>query len=87
MNYFIDEFKNYISVIKNYSQNTVNSYLSDTALFLDYIKTENIPIENITEFNIMSYISFLGEKGTCACFGKAIFSFSSKRRRCKRKSL
>ena len=44
MNYFIDEFKNYISVIKNYSQNTVNSYLSDTALFLDYIKTENIPI-------------------------------------------
>lgn len=63
MNYFIDEFKNYISVIKNYSQNTVNSYLSDTALFLDYIKTENIPIENITEFNIMSYISFLGEKG------------------------
>ena len=30
------EFKNYISVIKNYSKNTVNSYLSDTALFLDY---------------------------------------------------
>ena len=62
MNYFIDEFKNYISVIKNYSQNTVNSYLSDTALFLDYIKTENIPIENITEFNIMSYISFWAKK-------------------------
>ena len=49
---FIDDFKTYLLVDKNYSENTVESYIRDIVFFLDY---ENKNIEDISKKDIDNY--------------------------------
>ena len=50
---FLDDFSNYLKIDKNYSNNTVESYIRDIRFFLEYV---NKDIENITKKDIDNYI-------------------------------
>ena len=50
---YIDDFYNYLRIDKNYSLNTVESYIRDIRFFLEYT---NKNIEDITKKNIEKYI-------------------------------
>jgi len=52
---FIDEFSDYLKLEKNYSNNTVESYIRDIRYFLDYINKEII---DISKKDIEEYITF-----------------------------
>lgn len=53
---FIDDFSNYLRIDKNYSSNTVESYMRDLKYFLTYVDKE---ILNITKRDIDNYILHL----------------------------
>lgn len=53
---FVDDFSNYLRIDKNYSSNTVESYIRDLKYFLTYIDKE---ILNITKRDIDNYILHL----------------------------
>ena len=50
---YVDDFKTYLSVDKNYSSNTIESYLRDIRFFLEYL---NKRIEDISKKDIEKYI-------------------------------
>lgn len=50
---FIDDFKRYLNVDKNYSDNTIESYIRDIVYFLEY---ENKKIDDISKKDIENYI-------------------------------
>ena len=50
---FIDDFMNYLRIDKNYSENTLESYLRDIRFFLEYV---NKNIEDIDKSDIENYI-------------------------------
>ena len=52
---FIDDFSDYLKLEKNYSNNTVESYIRDIRYFLDYINKEII---DISKKDIEEYITF-----------------------------
>ena len=53
---YIDDFINYLKIDKNYSDNTVESYVRDIRFFLDYSKKE---IDEITKKDIDDYILYI----------------------------
>ena len=50
---FIDDYKTYLKVDKNYSSNTIESYIRDIVSFLEY---NNKKIDDITKKDIDNYI-------------------------------
>ncbi len=50
---FLDDFSNYLKIDKNYSDNTIESYIRDIRFFLEYI---NKDIEDISKKDIEKYI-------------------------------
>ncbi len=56
----INDYSNYLKIDKNYSENTVESYIRDIRFFLDYIHKNIIDIskkdiENYIIFNLPNY--------------------------------
>ena len=50
---YLDDFKNYLSIDKNYSNNTVESYMRDLRFFLEYT---NLKVDQISKKDIDNYI-------------------------------
>lgn len=50
---YLDDFKNYLAIDKNYSKNTIESYMRDLRFFLEYINKE---VDVITKKDIDNYI-------------------------------
>lgn len=56
------EFKTYLLIDKKYSNETIDSYMNDLYKYYDYIKKNNLDIDNIKRRDIMSYTKYLREK-------------------------
>ncbi len=52
-NEFVEDFENYLRVDKNFSNNTIESYMRDIRFFLDYTK---LKLSDITKKDIDKYI-------------------------------
>ena len=50
---YLDDFKNYLTIDKNYSNNTVESYIRDLRFFLEYT---NLKVDQISKKDIDNYI-------------------------------
>ncbi len=50
---YVDDFKNYLTIDKNYSKNTVESYIRDLRFFLEYT---NLKVDQISKKDIDNYI-------------------------------
>ena len=60
-----EDIKNYISYLdsqKGLSYNTQLSYNNDLLIFFDYLKNENISIDNITRSNFRNFLFYLNNK-------------------------
>ena len=57
----LKEFENYLKNGRKYSINTVNSYLSDINIFLEYLKESKINYKDVNCEVIMTYLKYLDE--------------------------
>lgn len=70
----IDDFKTYLKVDKNYSDNTIESYIRDIVYFLDYKKKK---VEDITKKDIDNYILHILPKYNESSVNRIIASIKS----------
>lgn len=71
---FIDDFNNYLKIEKNYSNNTIESYLRDIRYFLEYVNKELI---DITKKDIDSYVLHLMPTHSSSSVNRIIASIKS----------
>lgn len=57
----LKEFENYLKNGRKYSVNTVNSYLSDINIFLEYLKESKINYKDVNCEVIRTYLKYLDE--------------------------
>ena len=57
LNEAISEYKQYLVIEKNVSQNTVQSYIRDLKRFNDFFDDKNIDVKDISENDIHHYLS------------------------------
>ena len=55
----LKEFENYLKNVRKYSINTVNSYLSDINIFLEYLKERKINYKDVNRDVIRTYLKYL----------------------------
>ncbi len=55
----LKEFENYLKNVRKYSINTVNSYLSDINIFLEYLKESKINYKDVNRDVIRTYLKYL----------------------------
>lgn len=55
-NNYINEFKNYLSIERSHSENTVQAYVSDTRRFEEYCKQSKVNILKINHDDITEYL-------------------------------
>lgn len=70
----VDDFKKYLEIDKNYSNNTVESYIRDINSFLKYT---NIEIIDITKRDIDNYILNIIQQYNSNSINRAIASIKS----------
>jgi len=60
----VNQFIDYLSVEKGYSQNTIQSYRRDLAKFINYLNSHRVKgVEAVTKHEITKYLYFLKDKG------------------------
>lgn len=52
----LQQYIDYIKSKKKLSQNTVCSYYTDIKKYIDYLKSENIEIKDVTEYDIINFL-------------------------------
>lgn len=57
----LKKFENYLKNVRKYSINTVNSYLSDINIFLEYLKERKINYKDVNRDVIRTYLKYLDE--------------------------
>lgn len=57
----LKDFENYLKVMKNYSSNTINSYLSDINIFGEFLKKRKINFKEVDRIVIRNYLRYLDE--------------------------
>lgn len=55
----LKKFENYLKNVRKYSINTVNSYLSDINIFLEYLKERKINYKDVNRDVIRTYLKYL----------------------------
>ena len=56
------DFENYLKNVRKYSLNTVNSYISDINIFLEYLHIQKLNYKDVNHEVIRSYLKYLDEK-------------------------
>ena len=52
----LEEYINYIKCKKRLSENTISSYYTDIKKYIDYLKAENIKVEDVAEYDIINFL-------------------------------
>ena len=55
-------FENYLKNVRKYSLNTINSYISDINIFLEYLHIQKLNYKDVNHEVIRSYLKYLDEK-------------------------
>lgn len=60
---YIKGFRAYLQLERNLSENTVDAYLHDIAMFNDYLLVEfkSLPIDQIELYHLQSFLQFIGQ--------------------------
>ena len=56
------DFENYLKNVRKYSLNTINSYISDINIFLEYLHIQKLNYNDVNHEVIRSYLKYLDEK-------------------------
>ena len=58
----LKDFENYLKNVRKYSLNTINSYISDINIFLEYLHIQKLNYKDVNHEVIRSYLKYLDEK-------------------------
>lgn len=58
----LKDFENYLKNVRKYSLNTINSYISDINIFLEYLHIQKLNYKDVSHEVIRSYLKYLDEK-------------------------
>lgn len=58
----LKDFENYLKNVRKYSLNTINSYISDINIFLEYLYIQKLNYKDVNHEVIRSYLKYLDEK-------------------------
>lgn len=58
----LKDFENYLKNVRKYSLNTINSYISDINIFLEYLHIQKLNYNDVNHEVIRSYLKYLDEK-------------------------
>lgn len=58
----LKDFENYLKNVRKYSLNTINSYISDINIFLEYLHIQKLNYKDVNHEAIRSYLKYLDEK-------------------------
>ena len=58
----LKDFENYLKNVRKYSLNTINSYISDVNIFLEYLHIQKLNYKDVNHEVIRSYLKYLDEK-------------------------
>lgn len=58
----LKDFENYLKNVRKYSLNTINSYISDINIFLEYLHIQKLNYKDVDHEVIRSYLKYLDEK-------------------------
>ena len=58
----LKNFENYLKNVRKYSLNTINSYISDINIFLEYLHIQKLNYKDVNHEVIRSYLKYLDEK-------------------------
>lgn len=58
----LKDFENYLKNVRKYSLNTINSYISDINIFLEYLHIQKLNYKYVNHEVIRSYLKYLDEK-------------------------
>lgn len=58
----LKDFENYLKNVRKYSLNTINSYISDINIFLEYFHIQKLNYKDVNHEVIRSYLKYLDEK-------------------------
>ena len=58
----IRDLENYLKNVRKYSLNTINSYISDINIFLEYLHIQKLNYKDVNHEVIRSYLKYLDEK-------------------------
>ena len=59
----IHAYENYLTKVKQASNNTVASYMRDIRQFADWLSTEEVAILDVSQENISQYLTYLQQQG------------------------
>lgn len=59
----LQQYIDYIKCKKKLSENTICSYYTDIKKYLEYLKSENIKIEDVAEYDIINFLVDLEKQG------------------------
>ena len=59
----IHAYENYLTKVKQASNNTVSSYMRDIRQFADWLSREQVELLAVTQVNISAYLTYLQEQG------------------------
>ena len=59
----IHAYENYLTKVKQASNNTVSSYMRDIRQFADWLSREQVELLSVTQVNISAYLTYLQEQG------------------------
>ena len=60
---YLEDYIIYLKIDKSYSNNTINTYLSNLKVFLSYCSIKDINLLKIEYIDILNYLTYLKEKG------------------------
>ncbi len=63
MKKYLSDFNDYLTIERGLSKNTISSYLSDLAIFVEFLKQNELEILMIKVANIQEYLIYLNNKG------------------------
>ena len=58
----LKDFENYLKNVRKYSLNTINSYISDINILLEYLHIQKLNYKDVNHEVIRSYLKYLDEK-------------------------
>ncbi|MBR5467970.1 MAG: tyrosine-type recombinase/integrase [Firmicutes bacterium] len=63
MENYIEDFRKYLTIKKDYSKNTVESYISDINAFTSYAEEKELDVIRVGKTQVNRYLSFLSASG------------------------
>ena len=54
---YLNQYEKFLTFQKGYSKNTISSYISDIAIFIEFLKKEDLKLKDVTYDNVKQFLT------------------------------